>query len=63
MAESKKPGRIASLKAEFAKIVWPGRQLATRQTIAVILVSAIIGVLIVFFDMIIQYGLDHLFEI
>lgn len=55
--------RIAGLKAEFAKIYWPDRPRAAKQTVAVIVVTAIMGVLIVFFDMIIQYGIDFLIEL
>ena len=55
--------RFSALKAEFAKIFWPDRNTVTKQTIAVIIVSAIMGVLIVFFDMFIQFGLDKLFAL
>lgn len=55
--------RLSGIKTEFAKIYWPDRKKVTKQTIAVIAVSAIMGVLIVFFDMIIQYGLDFLFTL
>lgn len=57
----KKTSRFASLKAEFAKIFWPDRVSVSKQAVAVVIVSAIMGVLIVFFDMIIQFGLDKLF--
>lgn len=59
----KKTSRFTSLKAEFAKIFWPDRISVTKQSIAVVIVSAIMGVLIVFFDMIIQFGLDKLFSL
>ena len=64
MAENKtKTKRFAALKAEFAKIFWPDRSAVTKQTIAVVIVTAILGVLIVFFDMMIQFGLDKLFQL
>lgn len=62
MAENKTKG-FSSMKAEFAKIFWPDKQTVTKQTIAVVVVSAILGVLIVFFDMFIQFGLDKLFAL
>ena len=34
------------LQAEFKKIVWPEQQTLVRQTVAVVVITAIIGVLI-----------------
>ncbi len=48
------------LKAEFGKIFWPDTTQVTKQSTAVIVASVIIALLIVFFDMIIQYGVDFL---
>lgn len=59
----KKSGGFAALKAEFAKIFWPDKTSVARQTVAVVIVTAIMGVLIVFFDMIIQFGLDKIFQL
>lgn len=56
-------GRFSGIKTEFAKVFWPDRQKVAKQTVAVIIVSALMGVLIVFFDMIIQFGLDLLFKL
>ncbi len=64
MSEAKpKIKRFTALKTEFAKIFWPDKGSVAKRSVAVIIVSAIMGVLIVFFDMIIQYGLDRLFSI
>ena len=46
------------IKTEFGKIVWADRKTVGRQTTAVVIISVILGLLIVFFDMIIQYGVD-----
>ncbi len=65
MAE-KKDGKVTfadrwnGLKAEFGKIVWPDGQTIYKQSVAVILATILIALLIVFFDMIIQYGVDFL---
>ncbi|MBO6215755.1 MAG: preprotein translocase subunit SecE [Lachnospiraceae bacterium] len=48
------------LKAEFGKIFWPDRAQVGKQSFAVIVASIFIALLIVFFDMIIQYGVDFL---
>ncbi len=52
--------RWAGLKAEFGKIVWPDGKTISRQSVAVILVSIVVALIIVFFDMIIQYGVNFL---
>ncbi len=48
------------LKAEFAKIVWPGKQSLVRQTTAVVAVSVALGLIIALMDFLIQYGVDFL---
>lgn len=55
--------KISGLKAEFAKIFWPDRFRTTKQSTAVIIITAIMGLIIVFFDMIIQYGVDFLVQL
>ena len=52
--------RMNGLKTEFGKIVWPDGQTIYKQSVAVILVTILVALLIVFFDMIIQYGVDFL---
>ena len=48
------------LKAEFKKIIWPDRKSVARQTIAVVSVSVVVGLMIALMDWIIQYGVDFL---
>ncbi len=48
------------VKTEWGKIVWADRQLVTSQTSATIVISVIISLLIVLFDMVIQFGVDKL---
>ena len=48
------------LKAEFRKIVWPDQKSVVRQTIAVIAVSVVTGLIIALLDWIIQYGVNFL---
>lgn len=63
MEETKPKGRITALKEEFAKIFWPDKASVGKQTLAVIVLTAILGIIIVFFDMVIQLGLDKLFSL
>lgn len=55
--------KFSGLRAEFSKITWPDRKRLSKQSIAVIVATCILGLLIVFFDMIIQYGVDFLVEL
>jgi preprotein translocase subunit SecE len=48
------------LKAEFRKIIWPERKSVIRQTIAVIAVSVVLGLIIALLDWLIQYGVNFL---
>lgn len=52
--------RFAGLKSEFSKIVWPEPRGAWRQTVAVVLASIVIALMIVILDYVIQYGVDFL---
>lgn len=65
MGESNKNGAskkswFAGLQAEFHKIIWPDKKSLGKQTVAVIVVSVILGVIIAVLDMGIQYGVDFL---
>lgn len=51
---------FTGLKAEFQKIIWPDRKSLVRQTIAVVAVSVVTGLIIAVLDWIIQYGINSL---
>lgn len=57
---TRKASWFAGLKAEFNKIIWPDRQSLVRQTIAVVAVSVVAGVIIALLDWAIQYGVNYL---
>ena len=48
------------LKAEFHKISWTSKDDVTKQTIAVVVVSVILGLLIALIDFILQSGINFL---
>ena len=53
MAENVKNTKTSfwkGLKAEFKKIIWPSRQDVVKQTILIIVVTIILGVIIKFLD-------------
>lgn len=67
MAESEKSksglqGFVEGLKAEFRKIVWPNQEKLTKQTITVVSVSLVLGLLIAVLDWLFQFGLTSVFH-
>ena len=48
------------MKSEFKKISWPDRKSVMKQTVAVISVSVVVGLIIALMDWMIQYGVDFL---
>ena len=48
------------LKQEFSKISWEDRKSVVKQTIAVVSVSVVVGLIIAVLDWMIQYGVDFL---
>lgn len=48
------------LKQEFRKISWTDRKSVVKQTIAVVSVSVVVGLVIAVLDWMIQYGVDFL---
>ncbi|MDD6742192.1 preprotein translocase subunit SecE [Roseburia sp. MUC/MUC-530-WT-4D] len=51
---------FTGLKAEFKKIIWPEQKSLVRQTVAVVAVSVIVGLIIALMDTLIQYGVNFL---
>ena len=59
-AKKQKKNWFKGLKAEFSKIIWPDRQSLTNETVAVLAVSVLLGLVIALLDFLIQYGVDFL---
>lgn len=51
---------FTELKAEFHKIIWPEKTLLRKQAVAVIIAAIVIGVIISFFDWLMQIGLTFM---
>ena len=51
---------LHGLKQEFRKISWTDRESVVKQTIAVVSVSVVVGLIIAVLDWMIQYGVDFL---
>ena len=57
---AKKTPFFKGVKGEFKKIIWPSKDDLTKQTIAVVVISFVLGVIITLLDSGIQYGIDLL---
>ncbi len=50
------------VKAEFRKIVWPTQERLTKETIACVAISLVLGLVIAVLDWIFQLGITRLFH-
>ena len=60
--EAPKKSFFKGLKAEFNKIVWPDQETVGKQTIVVIVVTAVLGAIIAILDFIIKWGLSFIIK-
>ena len=51
-----RPSFFKGVKAEFKKIVWPDKQATLKQSIAVVAISVVVGVIIAILDFVIKNG-------
>ena len=58
--KKQKKSWFTGLKAEFKKIIWPDRKSLTKETIAVVFVSVLLGVIIAIVDFIARIGIEFL---
>ncbi len=61
--KQKRPGFFSGVKSEFKKIVWPNRQSTLKQSVAVVAISVVVGVIIAILDYIVKYGVNILTSI
>ena len=57
-AKKQKTNWFKGLEAEFSKIIWPDRQSLTKETVAVLAVSVLLGVIIAVVDLIVRFGIE-----
>nr|WP_318684619.1 preprotein translocase subunit SecE [uncultured Acetatifactor sp.] len=55
-----RPSFFKGVKAEFKKVSWPDRHTTLKQSIAVVAISVVVGVIIAILDYVIQYGVNFL---
>ena len=58
--KTQKKGWFKGLKAEFKKIIWPDKLTLAKQTVAVVSVTVVLGVIIAVVDFLAQNGVDML---
>ena len=46
------------VKAEFSKIIWPDKETLFKESVVVVIVSVVLGVLIAVVDMVIRAGIN-----
>ncbi len=61
--KQKRPGFFDGVKAEFKKIAWPDRQVTLKQSVAVVAISVVVGVIIAIIDYVAKYGINFLTSI
>ncbi len=65
MADSVKTDKKAvkffdGVKAEFKKISWPDKDSLLKQSVAVVIISLVVGAIITVLDFGLQYGVDFI---
>ena len=58
--KQKRPGFFKGVKSEFNKITWPDKQSTLKQSVAVVAISVVLGIIIAVLDYVIQYGVNFL---
>lgn len=60
--EGKTPGTkfFDGVKAEFKKIIWPDRDTLLKQSVVVVAITIVLGVIIALVDLVVQYGVNFL---
>ncbi len=58
-----RPSFWKGMKAEFKKIIWPDRMSTLKQSVAVVIISIVVGVIIAILDYVIKYGVNFLTSI
>ena len=63
-AKSEKTSKLVNfwngVKAEFKKITWPDKDDLLKQSVAVVIISVVVGAIITVLDFGIQYGVDFI---
>ncbi len=58
--EAKKASWFKGVKAEFKRISWPTKDTLTKETVAVVFISVLLGVIITVIDLIVRTGIEFI---
>ena len=58
-----RPAFFQGVKTEFKKIIWPDRKATLKQSVAVVAISVVVGVIIAILDYVIKYGVNFITSI
>ena len=58
--ETKLATFFKGVKSEFKKITWPDKHSTFKQSVAVVSISIVVGVIIAILDFVLQYGVNFL---
>lgn len=61
--KAQKKSFFKGIKSEFKKIIWPDRDYLAKQSVAVVAVSVILGIVISVIDLGIKFGIDKILKI
>ncbi len=57
LEKAPKKSWFKGLKSEFKKIIWPDKESLAKQTVAVVVISTILAIVIAIVDQIIKFGI------
>ena len=58
--KTKKQGFFKNVRVEFKKISWPDKKTMFKQSVAVVAISVVLGVVIALIDYVAKYGVNFL---
>lgn len=58
--KEKKPSFFKGVKAEFKKIIWPDKESTFKQSVAVLVITVVVGIIIALLDELIKVGVNFL---
>lgn len=59
-AKPAKKSFFKGVKSEWRKITWPSKEDLTKETVAVVFISVLLGVIIAVLDAAIKFGIDKI---
>ena len=58
-----RPGFFKGVKSEFKKIAWPDKEATFKQSVAVVVISVVVGVIIAILDYVVKNGVNFITSI